>query len=152
MAIQGGTRDLDQGAAASLWRHTLSQIPSLFGRLVYLASLRNQHSGRYEHFGLAQRFGAASADQAIRASHEESFQDWLSLGLEQQRVEVGEYLLNLETQPSQAVETWLRISPQRNYIPSGAGKVEQDLYLQDFEAILYLLRNEYGVPSPDPDA
>ena len=29
----------DRSAAADLWRNTLSQIPTTFGRLIYLASL-----------------------------------------------------------------------------------------------------------------
>src|SRR5216683_4844157 len=42
---------LERGAANDLWRHTLSQIPAVFGRMVYLAGLRNGR-GRYEHHGL----------------------------------------------------------------------------------------------------
>ena len=49
---------LERGAAADLWRNTLSQIPTLFGRLVYLSSLRDSNSGAYEHYGLAKVFGA----------------------------------------------------------------------------------------------
>ena len=48
---------LDRNAASDLWRNTLSQIPSVFGRLVYLASLRNANNGRYEHHGLALVLG-----------------------------------------------------------------------------------------------
>ncbi len=33
---------LERGAASDLWRHTLSQIPTVFGRLVYLSSLRER--------------------------------------------------------------------------------------------------------------
>ena len=36
---------LERGATADLLRNTLSQIPSLFGRLVYLCSLRDQKKG-----------------------------------------------------------------------------------------------------------
>ena len=35
----------DRSAAADLWRNTLSQIPTTFGRLIYLASLRDQNTG-----------------------------------------------------------------------------------------------------------
>jgi hypothetical protein len=152
MAPLSGIQRLDQDAAASLWRHTLAQIPTLFGRLVYLSSLRNQNSGQYEHFGLAQRFGMEQAGEAIRATHRDAFREWLCLDLERQREEVGQYLESLDTDRKQAVETWVRLAPHRNFVPSDANPVEQDLYLQDFSAVLYLLRNEYGVPCPDPDA
>lgn len=44
--------------AEDLWRRTLSGIPSIYGRLAFLASLRDVNTGRYEHHGLAMIFGA----------------------------------------------------------------------------------------------
>jgi hypothetical protein len=41
------------------WRRTIGGISTLLGRLAYLASLRNVNTGFYEHFGLAERVGAA---------------------------------------------------------------------------------------------
>ena len=38
--------------ARSLWQHTLAHVPSAYGKLVYLASLRNTDTGKYEHFGV----------------------------------------------------------------------------------------------------
>jgi hypothetical protein len=40
--------------AEDVWDRTLAQIATTFGRIAYLASLRNENSGRYEHFGLAR--------------------------------------------------------------------------------------------------
>ena len=70
-----------RGAPEDLWRHTISQIPTLFGRLVYLASLRNHNTGQYEHHGFAQTYGMEASDRAMRASHESAFADWLKLEL-----------------------------------------------------------------------
>src|SRR5437588_12662109 len=75
---------LERGAAADLWRNTLSQIPTLFGRLVYLSSLRDTNSGVYEHYGLAQVFGAKDADRTLKHSHAQAFAASLNLNLEQQ--------------------------------------------------------------------
>jgi len=44
------------------------------------------------------------------------------------------------------------LTPYRNLVPAGAREVERKLYLVDLETILELLRNEYGVACPDPDA
>ena len=57
-----------------LWRHTLSQIPVLVGRIVYLSTLRSPITGRYEHHGLALVYGDGDAEKAIRVSHRKAFQ------------------------------------------------------------------------------
>jgi len=143
---------LERGAVSDLWRHTLCQIPSLFGRLVYLCSLRDQNTGRYEHFGLAQLFNEADADHALRQSHLECFAEWLSCSLEQQKADLDLYLAGLDGNRRMILETWIRVAPYRNLIPAAAREMERQLYLADLETILELLKNEYGVASPDPDA
>jgi hypothetical protein len=140
---------LERGAASDLWRNTLSQIPAVFGRLVYLASLRDPNTGRFEHAGLALVFGEAEADRALRSSHSQTFSEWLCFNLEQQKADLDLYLSALLDNKRMIVETWSRLMPYRNLIPSSATKAEVDLYLADFEALLALLRNEYGVADPD---
>ena len=66
--------------AGTLWNNTLSQINSVFGRLAYVASLRDQNTGKYEHFGLAQSIGEKQANNAVRESHAQVFAAWLALG------------------------------------------------------------------------
>src|SRR5438270_3121880 len=75
----------ERGPAADLWRHTLSKLPTFFGRLEYLSSLRNPNSGLYEHHGLGQMFGYENADETLRRSHLEVFHEWLCLSLERQK-------------------------------------------------------------------
>ncbi|HXG33353.1 MAG TPA: hypothetical protein VNJ11_08310 [Bryobacteraceae bacterium] len=143
---------LDRSAAAELWRNTLAQIPSLFGRLVYLASLRDQNTGRYEHHGLAQLFGEDVADEALRESHAATFHDWLCYTLEQQKTDLDLYLAGLDTDKRTLLDTWIRLAPYRTLVPASARDVERKLYLADLETLLELLKNEYDVAAPDPDA
>ncbi len=82
----------DRSAAADLWRNTLSQIPTTFGRLIYLASLRDQNTGAYNHHGLAQLFGPDETDQTLRQSHSQIFSEWLCFNLEQQKSDLEGYL------------------------------------------------------------
>ena len=143
---------LERGAAADLWRNTLSQIPTTFGRLVYLASLRDQNSGTYEHHGLSQIFGAKEADKTLRQSHVHLFADWLNLNLEQQKQDLQTYLSGLEDDLARILSTWARLAPYRNLIPARAREVEKQLYLSDIETVLDLLKHEYGVAYLDPNA
>ncbi len=142
----------ERGPAADLWRNTLAQIPTLFGRLVYLSSLRNSNTGVYEHHGLAQIFGEQQADETMRRSHEQIFAEWLCFNLEQQKADLHEYLMNLEGSTDLVLSTWIRIAPYRNLTPAGARAVEKELFLADLEAVLELLNHEHGVASLDPEA
>lgn len=147
-----GERDLDRGAAADLWRHTLSQIPSVFGRLVYLASLRDSNSGCYEHHGLALVFGETEADSTLKDSHRRAFSEWLNFGLEHQKADLDLYFSSLATDKRTLLTTWVRLTPYLNFMPARTSAVERKLYIADLEVLLQLLRNEYGVEDPGADA
>src|SRR5271170_3371121 len=98
----------DRSAAADLWRNTVSQIPSVFGRLVYLASLRNPNNGCYEHHGLALVFGEDEANKALRNSHTAVFAEWLSFNLEQQKADLDLYITGLFEDKRVVVEIQIR--------------------------------------------
>jgi len=141
---------LDRGAPADLWRRTLNQIPSIFGRLVYLASLRGP-SGVYEHHGFSQVYGAQAAQSALMHSHEQAFAGWLAFTLEQQKADLDLYLSDLIADRQAIVDTWLRLAPYRNLVPTTARESERRLFQTDFDALLELLRREYKLQSPDPE-
>ncbi len=141
-----------KGAAADIWRHTLSQIPSIFGRMVYLSSLRDPNTGKYEHHGLALVFSEEEANRSLRISHNQSFAEWIGFNLERQKADLDLYLSQFYENKVQVLETWLRLTPYRNLVPNSVRGVERRLYLADLEALLELLKSEYGVCGPDPDA
>jgi hypothetical protein len=143
---------LERGAPADLWRNTLSQIPTVFGRLVYLSSLRSQNTGLYEHHGLWLLFGEEEADKALRKSHEDCFSDWLNFSLEQQRADLDLYLSALTGTKRSIIETWIKLMPYRNLVPAAARRPEKKLFLSDFDALLHGLKVEFGVADPNPDA
>jgi hypothetical protein len=149
---EGESKKFVRGPAADLWRHTLAQIPTTFGQLVYLASLRNHNTGNYEHFGLAQVFGEEEANQTLFQNHRQVFAEWLTLDLERQFEEVALYLEGLEDSVTLVIANWIRFSPYRNFIPAGTREAEHELYLGDLELVLELLRRERGVAVPDPEA
>lgn len=143
---------LEKGAYSNLWRNTLSLVPSVFGRLVYLSALRNQNTGRYEHHGLGLLFGEDEANKALRKSHSLSFAEWINFDLEQQKADLCLYLAGLQEDTLTVLQTWSRFMPYRNLVPNSVRPLERRLYLADLDAILNLLRNEYGVAEADPNA
>ena len=142
----------DRSAASDLWRNTLSQIPTVFGRLVYLASLRNSNNGSYEHHGLGLVFGEDEAHRALKDSHSAVFAEWLTFNIEQQKADLDLYLVGLFEDKRVIVETWARLAPYQNLIPASIRGVERRLYLNDLTALMELLRGAHGVAAPDPDA
>jgi hypothetical protein len=142
----------DRSAASDLWRNTLSQIPTVFGRLVYLASLRNPNNGHYEHHGLALVFGEDEANSALRDSHSAVFAGWLTFNLEQQKADLDLYLAGLFEDKRTVIQHWVRVAPYQNLVPASFRGVERRLYISDLAALMELFRNVHGVAAPDPDA
>jgi hypothetical protein len=126
-----------RGPAAELWRKTLSRIPTHFGRLVFLSSLRDALTGRYAHAPLSQIVGREVTDRTLCHSHHEIFSEWLSFSLARQKADLDEYLT--------ASQAPLDLIPYRDIVPAAAHHVERQLYLTDLETLLELLRFERGV-------
>jgi hypothetical protein len=141
-----------RGAPEDLWRHTISQIPTVFGRLVYLSSLRNDNTGQYEHHGFAQTYGSDAADRAMRESHEAAFAEWLSFDLLRQKSDLQEYFYSLGGELRRLVEVWLRLAPYRGYVPTAVRVTDRALFQADLETLLQLFTNGLGASIPDRDA
>ncbi len=139
----------DPRPAEELWQRTLARVPSAYGRLAYLASLVNVHTGRYEHHGLATIFGAGEADKTLRESHQKAFLEWLSLQLEQQKADIELYFSTLPAPKETLVENWLRLMPYRAVAPPSASPAQRELFESNFRILLTLLKNAPGtLPEP----
>jgi len=125
-----------QGPAADLWRKTLSRIPNHFGRLVFVASLRDGQTGRYEHMPLADTVGREITNRTLCHSHHEIFSEWLNFTLSEQKADLDDYLTSSQSP--------LETLPYRELAPAAAHQVERQLYLTDLETLLELLRFEQG--------
>lgn len=146
-------QQVESGAVDDLWQRTLAHIPSSYGKLVYLASLRNPDTGRYEHFGLSQHPNNADANRALRRSHENIFQTWVNCSLAQKKTDLELYISTIEqVEKAELLDAWLRLTPYKNLVPAAIQGPERQKHISDFEAILGLLRNVYGVAYPDPIA
>src|ERR1700722_1128128 len=114
------TAKFEHSAVADLWKHTLSHIPTAIGRVIYLASLRDLNSGTYRHHGLSASFGRDESVRALRESHLEAFQGWLTLSLAEKNRDLREYFAGLETQRDEVVDHWLRSGAYRTQVPPGS--------------------------------
>lgn len=153
-----------EAAVAESWQRTLNGIPTLMGKVIYLSSLRNVHTGTYEHAGLSQRIGETEVDRILRRSHMSAFQEWLCCGLERQKEELDAYFSELSEDNDSAkgagrtndkreiIANWLAMEPWNNWVPVESRDVERKLFSADLAVILELIRVEFGVASRDPDS
>ncbi len=133
---------LERNALADLWKHTLSQIPNTYGRLVYLASLRDPNSGAYRHYGLSASFGREDSLVALRKSHEDTFLEWLQLPLSAKTADLREHFQNLEENPRAVVTYLARGMSYLGQAPDAASRAQRRQFQQEMEILLELLRND----------
>ncbi|MGC2660059.1 MAG: hypothetical protein WA324_19035 [Bryobacteraceae bacterium] len=143
----------EQEALDALWLSNLSHIKTFYGRLVYLAGLRNPDTGRYEHYGLTVGSNAGAVHRSFRRFHETIFREWVGISLEQKKEDVESYIFAIDqVNICELVDAWLRLTPYKNLVPASIQGPERHKHISDFEAILGLLKNLYGVASPDLSA
>ena len=139
--------------SGDLWVRDLSHIESSYGRLVYLAGLRNPDTGKYEHYGSSRDNGAGNTNLALKQIHERIFTEWVTYPLEKKKADIELYITGLDqVDHADLIDAWLRLTPYKNLVPASIQGPERQKHISDFEAILGLLKNVYGVASPDRDA
>lgn len=126
-----------------MWKRILAGIPTLFGRLVYLASLRGAASGCYRHEALDALLGPEDGDRTLRRCHSQIFSEWLACPLAEQKRDLDQYL--------SGVDGPRHFSQFESLIPATSREVERRLFLADLETLMDLLRWEPGnAPLPHP--
>jgi len=135
---------LERNALADLWKHTLSQIPSTYGRLVYLASLRDANSGTYRHYGLSAAFGREESLGALRKSHEDTFREWLSLPLAAKSADLSTHFQHLEENTRQVVGYLVRGAPYLRQAPDSASQAQRRQFNAEIEILLELITSGAG--------
>jgi len=134
---------LEGSASADLWKRTLSRVPTAYGRLTYLVSLRDPNSGLYRHHGLAAVFGREDSTRALWKSHEQAFLEWLALDLEAKTADLREYIEGLD-EDREVVLRHLASSARNEFqLPDSARASERRLFHRDFETAVALLRSDF---------
>jgi hypothetical protein len=132
---------LERSAAGDLWKNTLSKIPTQFGKLTYLASLRDPNSGIYRHHGLSMVFGRDESNRVLRENHEQAFFEWLNLPLSDKSADLMGYLASLDDPAPIVLSHWFRSKAYSAQVPSATREVERELFVKDLEALIETIRN-----------
>ena len=128
-----------QPVVRDLTATTLAAIPNLFGRLAYVASLRDLSSGRYEHSGLAAVYPPDAVEEALKFCHQEIFQKVLETPLAALEQDLGECLEGMPGRKATTVRHWRQMETYRIFPPEDAPDYLRELFFSNLRVLLAIL-------------
>ena len=129
----------NRGVLRDFTTSTLAAIPNAFGRLVYVASLRDLSSGRYEHAGLSTLYPPEAVQEALEACHHELFQKVLESPLSIQEGDLRECLAEMSEDLASTISNWRQMQSYRILPPADAQEYLRELFFSNFAALLEIL-------------
>ena len=128
-----------QQAANDLRGRTLVKIQRPLDRLIYLASTRDYSTGIYHHDGLALKYGAAVACEALADCHREAFQDLLACSVKDLVCQVEEYMRAAGINTGEFLTSWKKLEPYRVAVPVETEPLSGDFLFCNLRAALAIL-------------
>jgi hypothetical protein len=129
-----------QAAYDDLLQRSLSKISCDLARLVYLASTRDYNTGTYHHDGLAARFRADAAGQALEIAHRQIFYRLSAYSLEDLVTELELYLNSSRECPTDVLRIWQKLEPYRIAVPVEVNPAVARLFLSNVRLALAIWR------------
>jgi hypothetical protein len=115
---------------------TLAAIPSDFGRLCYVNSLKDPDSGQYKHDGLADLYSESSVQAALEQCHGELLSRILETPLQDQERDLRKCLGTAGDGFWNIVESWRETGNYRTMCPQGLPVYLNELFCSNMGALL----------------
>lgn len=122
--------------------NTLEGIAGPFARLIYVASLRDLSSGRYEHQGLMALYPEEAVQQALQLCHEQVFERILETPLSEQLEDLRSCLSGMQGGLVEVVSHWRQLESYRVLVPEQVPDYLRDLFFSNLRALLEILHEQ----------
>jgi len=123
----------------------LAPIPSEFGRLADVATLRDVTSGHYHHPALEEVYPESAVNQALLYCHEELFEKVAGTPLHLQEWDLRTHFARMDAPVAEIAFRWLEIEHFRSFVPMGTAPHLREVFLSNTRAILMRLVRERAV-------
>jgi hypothetical protein len=127
-------------ALADLEARTLAEKRGYFDRLIYLASLRDYNTGLYHHYGLETRYSPQAVDEALHQCHIRTFEELMSLPLEDQTHDLVSLFESLRQERAQLINAWQRLRSYQVLPPDRCHPLARELFDKNIQVMLRVLR------------
>ena len=128
---------------------TLESLPGYFSRLVYISSLRDLSTGRYEHAGLSVLYPDEAIQQAIEICHEQIFERILETPLQAQEKDLKLCFASMAGGYREAIDHWRRLESFRVLLPEETPSYLKELFCSNMRALLEILQQECSTARSD---
>jgi hypothetical protein len=133
---------------ADYWEERAEEMETLFGKLAFLASLRDRSSGLYQDAAAAKDYGAEEISKTLAHMHAAVFRHWLSMHLEQQSRDLAAYLSTPEGRS--AFLSFDRRELSGILTPSEVKPEERQQFNNDLTTVLLTLSQRPPTEAPAP--
>ena len=118
---------------------TLAAIPSDFGRLCYISSLRHSATGRYKHDGLLTLYSENSVQEALSNCHQEMFSRILETPLRVQAQDLRRCVAAAGRSVEDLIQTCRTDPSFRTMCPDGLPDYLHELFCSNMGALLAII-------------
>jgi hypothetical protein len=125
-----------------LTERTLAVISSEYGKLIYLASLRDLASGAYRHEGLEALYSAGSVQEALLQAHREVCLRIMEMPLALQGMDLANCWKGFEADAEGLVGNWKESEAYRTLMPFGLPDYMRTLFCSNIETLLSVFESD----------
>jgi hypothetical protein len=128
--------DRNRKLTEDLTERTLAAIASEYGKLIYLASLRDLASGNYRHEGLEARYSVGSVQEALLQAHREVCSRIMEMPLALQEMDLASCWKGFEADAEGLIGNWKESEAYRTLMPFGLPDYMRTLFCSNIETLL----------------